>query len=175
MSWQYINILRLPSWAFRFWSFFIISIVKSNWFDARLNLEFCLADFRTNTAQLVNVILIRIIGQCAKTCSNLFYFLFTIKRCVTITNSKRKVLVYLKNCSLKKKLLLGLLISLVVNSYSYFQFSKWEDKAVYAVGFSVIDSLSQVRKKHLLYNNSIRKLLALIFIFASISKFFLSQ
>jgi len=108
---------------------FYVCMSKSNWNQAKIFADFCLDYFQNGLPRYLNIILIKFLGNSFKTCSNFYYFLFTIDRFIKSTSSKNIFLIRINKISFKIKLLAIILISLFVNSYTYFQYRKDFDKS----------------------------------------------
>jgi len=111
-----------------FFKLLFVCIKDTFWNDAHLELSFCLDEFRENSARYFNIVFVRTLGSCFKTCSNMSYLLFLISRYKLITNSKSIWINRIDKISICKKCITICLISLFINSYSYFQFSKFLDQ-----------------------------------------------
>ena len=97
---------------------------ENAWNSPRLAITFC---YQKESNHLISryyyVIFTRIFSNCMRTCSNISYTLFTLKRYIEITNTKNKYLNRFKSSSIKLNMLITILISLVINCYIYFEFS----------------------------------------------------
>jgi hypothetical protein len=101
-----------------------VCINKSNWNDANLFIDFCLIQgFVFGIGRYLHIIFIKFFCNSFKTSSNIYYLLFTIYRYCQTTDSKNKHLNKIIKISFIKKASTIILISLIVNLYSYFQYS----------------------------------------------------
>jgi hypothetical protein len=119
--------------GFNFISLFKLLYVcmnKSNWNDAKLFIDFCLHGLELGIGRYLNIIFIKFLNNSFKTCSNFYYTLFTLDRYVQTTDSKNLSLKKISSISFKIKLLIIIFASLLINLYSYFQYSKSMNKNI---------------------------------------------
>ena len=99
---------------------------KSTWNDAQLFIHFCMLKFQNNGfPRYFNIILIKFFGNVFKSCFNFYYSLFTINRYVSVSDTNNHYLKIISKINFKKKLLIIVTSSLVLNLYTYFQFSNY--------------------------------------------------
>ena len=73
--------------------------------------------------QFFNIIVMKLIGNSIKTCSNLSYLSFTLARYLNISTSSNSVLKFFNTLSLKVYLLAIIILSGAVNSFIYFEYA----------------------------------------------------
>lgn len=126
-----------------FFKLFYVCINISLFDDIRLNVEFCLnSDFFQSNGIIffyLNIILIKLIGNSFKTCSTIFYLLFSLNRYILITDKKTK---YFKEKSAKFYLLLTLILSLLINLHIFFQFNNSFDLSKSRYSFHFLSYLN---------------------------------
>jgi len=121
---------------------------KSNWNDAKLFIDFCLEELELGIGRYFNIILIKFLSNSFKTGSNIYYALFTINRFFQTTESKNTYLSRIYKVSFIKKMFATIIISLVVNVYSYFQYSNYNSiditsmklRYIYSYSFGYLNS-----------------------------------
>ena len=122
-GWKIYPFLKINSYfviLYLFVSFFKIFYVCIN--DS-FKLNVCFTESNSIYARYFYIIVIRLIGNSLKTCSSISYTWFTIRRYITVTDTNNAALKFFDNLKMKYHLLIAVSISLLVNFYSYFQFS----------------------------------------------------
>ena len=92
------------------------------WNDTHLKITLCFQTMHI-ISRYYYIIFIRILANCIRTCSNISYTFFTLRRYIDITNTKNTHLMRFKKSSIKSNIFITILISLLINSYLYFEFS----------------------------------------------------
>jgi len=106
-----------------FFKLFYTCITTNEFNDAILEIDnFCPVDYILSDKILfyLNIILLKLIGNSLKTCSCLFYILFSIDRYIRITDKKTKY--FKKEKSVKYYITLTLIVSFLINLHLFFQF-----------------------------------------------------
>lgn len=107
-----------------FFKLLYVCIRDADYNDVHLGFAVCSHNFLTDSARLINIIFIRFLSKTSKTCSNIFYSYFTFTRYISITEKNNRGIRIFKKFSPLWNVLLVILVSLFVNLYTYFQFSK---------------------------------------------------
>jgi len=105
-----------------FFKLFYTCITTNDFNDVMLEIDnFCPVDHILTNKILfyLNIILLKLIGSSLKTCSCLFYILFSIDRFIRITDKKTK---YFKEKSVKYYITITLIVSFLINLHLFFQF-----------------------------------------------------
>lgn len=104
---------------------FYLCFGTSNWDYSYFGFENCFINSDSILGRLINTIFIKTLVNSINTCSNILFALFTVSRYVSITNSKNSISKFFINISFIKKLFSSICCALLINSYSYFQFTTY--------------------------------------------------
>lgn len=116
-----------------------VCIKDKSYNDISFGIEFCLEIFRTNTSRMISILFINIAGKAFRMCSNIFYTYFTLNRFFLVTSCKSIYFEKFNKISFKSNIFIAILLSLMVNIHSFFQFSKSIDKEFYTVNGQVFN------------------------------------
>ncbi len=114
-----------------FFKLFYACILTNEYNDAMLAIDnFCPNNYILTNKILfyLNIVLIKLISSSLKTCSCLFYLLFSIDRYIRIADKKTK---YFKEKSVKYYIAITLVVSFLINLHLYFQFKYNKDNQTF--------------------------------------------